>query len=89
MKDSNSIEQKKITQDVSANADACVHAIASTNKIVSVSPTNPALDVPRYSYYALAVLSLVNFLNYIDRQVLPAVAPLMLQDKKLHLTHTE
>ena len=34
-------------------------------------------NVPRYSYYALSVLTLVNFLNYIDRQVLPAVAPSM------------
>jgi MFS family permease len=45
--------------------------------------------VPRYSYYALAILSLVNFLNYIDRQVLPAVAPLMLKDPQLNLTHAE
>jgi MFS family permease len=45
--------------------------------------------VPRYSYYALAILSLVNFLNYIDRQVLPAVAPLMLKDPQLRLTHAE
>jgi MFS family permease len=45
--------------------------------------------VPRYSYYALAILSLVNFLNYIDRQVLPAVAPSMLEDKQLGLTHSE
>ncbi|MEA2174515.1 MAG: transporter, Spinster family, sphingosine-phosphate transporter [Blastocatellia bacterium] len=45
--------------------------------------------VPRYSYYALAILSLVNFLNYIDRQVLPAVAPLMLKDPQLKLTHAE
>lgn len=45
--------------------------------------------IPRYSYYALAILSLVNFLNYIDRQVLPAVAPLMLKDPRLHLTHAE
>ncbi len=45
--------------------------------------------VPRYSYYALAILSLVNFLNYIDRQVLPAVAPLMLKDPELKLTHAE
>ena len=42
--------------------------------------------VPSYSYYALAVLSLVNFLNYIDRQVLPAVAPMMLEDPQLKLT---
>ena len=35
------------------------------------------VPVPRYSYYALSVLTLVNFLNYIDRQVLPAVAPSM------------
>jgi MFS family permease len=40
--------------------------------------------VPRYSFYALGVLSLVNFLNYIDRQVLPAVAPFMLEDPVLN-----
>ena len=45
--------------------------------------------VPRYSYYALAILSLVNFLNYIDRQVLPAVATYMLEDPQLRLTHAE
>jgi MFS family permease len=45
--------------------------------------------VPRYSYYALAVLSLVNFLNYIDRQVLPAVATSMLDDPSLHLTDAD
>ena len=44
-------------------------------------------SVQRYSYYALAVLTLVNFLNYIDRQVLPAVAPVMQRD--LGLTDTE
>src|SRR2546422_2550089 len=44
-------------------------------------------SVPRYSYYALGVLTLVNFLNYIDRQVLPAVAPVMQRD--LGLTDTE
>src|SRR5436189_6183169 len=38
------------------------------------------VHVPRYSYYALSVLTLVNFLNYIDRQVLPAVAPSMSAD---------
>src|SRR5580765_7948638 len=42
------------------------------------SPTStPRVAVPRYSYYALSVLTLVNLLNYIDRQVLPAVAPSM------------
>src|ERR1041384_5570516 len=43
------------------------------------SPSAPSnqVAVPRYSYYALSVLTLVNFLNYIDRQVLPAVAPSM------------
>jgi MFS transporter, Spinster family, sphingosine-1-phosphate transporter len=46
-----------------------------------------ASTVPRYSYYALSVLTLVNFLNYIDRQVLPAVAPSIQRD--LHLTDTE
>lgn len=45
--------------------------------------------VPRYSYYALAVLSLVNFLNYIDRQVLPAVATSMLDDPRLGLTDAD
>jgi MFS family permease len=45
--------------------------------------------IPKYSYYALAILSLVNFLNYIDRQVLPAVAPSMLKDPQLKLTHAE
>src|SRR5437879_8737941 len=43
--------------------------------------------VPRYSYYALSVLTLVNFLNYIDRQVLPAVAPSMRLE--LGLSQTE
>ena len=43
--------------------------------------------VPRYSYYALSVLTLLNFLNYIDRQVLPAVAPAIQRD--LRLTDTE
>jgi MFS family permease len=51
------------------------------------TPTAPGESVPRYSYYALAVLTLVNFLNYIDRQVLPAVAPVMQRD--LGLTDTE
>ena len=46
-----------------------------------------AVRVPRYSYYALTVLTLVNFLNYIDRQVLPAVAPAM--RKELGLSQTE
>ncbi|MCU1264763.1 MAG: hypothetical protein JWM21_1081 [Acidobacteria bacterium] len=45
------------------------------------------LNIPRYSYYALGVLTVVNFLNYIDRQILPAVAPLMAED--LHLSDTE
>jgi MFS family permease len=53
------------------------------------APAPGRLNIPRYSYYALAVLSLVNFLNYIDRQVLPAVAPLMLKDPQLKLTHSE
>jgi MFS family permease len=49
----------------------------------------PALGtaIPRYSYYALGVLTFVNFLNYIDRQVLPAVAPLLKKD--LGFTDTE
>jgi MFS family permease len=62
-----------------------------TNELPSGSLKTEAAQafVPRYSYYALAVLSLVNFLNYIDRQVLPAVAPLMLKDAELGLTHSE
>ncbi|MGB9178765.1 MAG: MFS transporter [Pyrinomonadaceae bacterium] len=52
-------------------------------------PASEKVHVPRYSYYALAVLTLVNFLNYIDRQVLPAVAPFMFKDSKLNLTDTE
>src|SRR3954469_9661104 len=51
----------------------------------TVSPFSVA--APRYSYYALSVLTLVNFLNYIDRQVLPAVAPAIQRD--LRLTDTE
>jgi MFS family permease len=55
------------------------------------SPSHPAepsgITIPRYSYYALSVLTLVNFLNYIDRQALPAVAPAIQRD--LGLTDTE
>src|SRR3977135_1058013 len=47
----------------------------------------PAETVARYSYYALSVLTLMNFLNYIDRQALPAVAPAM--QRELGLTDTE
>ncbi|MEK6335155.1 MAG: MFS transporter [Acidobacteriota bacterium] len=51
-------------------------------------PDEPSnITVPRYSYYALSVLTLVNFLNYIDRQALPAVAPAIQRD--LGLTDTE
>lgn len=57
----------------------------STSKLIA----SAAGRVPKYSYYALGVLSLVNFLNYIDRQVLPAVAPLLLKDAALNLTDAE
>src|SRR5205085_7319331 len=60
---------------------------AKTHAAVQGSATRAA--VPRYSFYALGILSLVNFLNYIDRQVLPAVAPIMLQDPALKLTDAE
>ena len=50
-------------------------------------PAQVSEKVSRYSYYALSVLTLVNFLNYIDRQALPAVAPAMQRD--LGLTDTE
>src|SRR6185295_20219432 len=55
----------------------------------AVPATAGADFVPRYSWSELGVLSLVNFLNYIDRQVLPAVAPMMLEDPELRLTHSE
>ncbi|HEU5235734.1 MAG TPA: hypothetical protein VFU37_01255, partial [Pyrinomonadaceae bacterium] len=42
---------------------------------------------PAYSYYALSILTFVNFLNYIVRQVLPAIAPAIQRD--LRLTDTE
>jgi MFS family permease len=45
--------------------------------------------IPRYSVYALVILSLVNFLNYIDRQVLPAVATSLLADPDLKLTDAD
>ncbi|HEX8493113.1 MAG TPA: MFS transporter [Pyrinomonadaceae bacterium] len=60
-----------------------------TNSQTPAAASTVGLRVPRYSYYALAILSLVNFLNYIDRQVLPAVAPSMLKDPELKLTHAE
>jgi len=50
-------------------------------------PAQNSETVTRYSYYALSVLTFVNFLNYIDRQALPAVAPAMQRD--LGLTDTE
>src|SRR5258708_38133386 len=52
-----------------------------------ISEPNQNSINPRYSYYALSVLTLVNFLNYIDRQALPAVAPAM--QRELGLTDTE
>jgi MFS family permease len=51
------------------------------------SETSAPIHVPRYSYYALSVLTLVNFLNYIDRQMVPTVGPEMVKD--LHLSDTE
>ena len=50
-------------------------------------PSQNSTTVSRYSYYALSVLTFVNFLNYIDRQALPAVAPAM--QRELGLTDTE
>ncbi len=50
----------------------------------------PALSaIPRYSHYALVMLTLVNLLNYIDRQVLPSVASYMIKDAHLQLTDAE
>ena len=59
----------------------------TVNDLSKDQSSAPPPKVARYSYYALAVLTLVNFLNYIDRQILPSVAPLMQQD--LGLTDTE
>lgn len=65
-------------------------ASGSSNKLLrDERPKSEHVQVPRYSNYALAILTLVNFLNYIDRQVLPAVAPSMFKDPKLNLTDTE
>lgn len=50
-------------------------------------PAQSSATVSRYSFYALSVLTFVNFLNYIDRQALPAVAPAM--QRELGLTDTE
>ena len=50
-------------------------------------PSQTPTTVSRYSYYALSVLTVVNFLNYIDRQALPAVAPAI--QRELGLTDTE
>src|SRR5450432_307133 len=63
------------------------NSVTSTPKaqIETVLPVH----VARYSYYALGVLTGVNFLNYIDRQVLPAVAYALKQDPRLHLSDTE
>src|SRR5260370_10121581 len=59
-----------------------------TSSRAHLSESHPeSTPVARYSYYALSVLTLVNFLNYIDRQALPAVAPAMQRD--LGLTDTE
>src|SRR5947208_3212968 len=58
---------------------------ASSGQPTAVGQTSEI--VSRYSYYALSVLTLVNFLNYIDRQALPAVAPAM--QRELGLTDTE
>jgi MFS family permease len=71
------------------NEQAHVEDATSDAKTHAASHSAARAAVPRYSFYALGVLSLVNFLNYIDRQVLPAVAPVMLQDPALKLTDAE
>jgi MFS family permease len=53
------------------------------------NPPPARAAIPRYSVYALVILSLVNFLNYIDRQVLPAVATSLLADPELKLTDAD
>jgi MFS family permease len=62
------------------------------DKTAPLSPLSTdarARAIPRYSVYALVILSLVNFLNYIDRQVLPAVATSLLADRSLNLTDAD
>jgi MFS family permease len=71
------------------NEQAHVEDATRDAKTYAASRSAARAAVPRYSFYALGVLSLVNFLNYIDRQVLPAVAPVMLQDPALKLTDAE
>ncbi|MFL6283481.1 MAG: spinster family MFS transporter [Pyrinomonadaceae bacterium] len=71
------------------NEHAHVEDATRDAKTHAASHSAARAAVPRYSFYALGVLSLVNFLNYIDRQVLPAVAPVMLQDPALKLTDAE
>jgi MFS family permease len=59
-----------------------------SNLKASSNAAKPGVEtVSRYSYYALSVLTFVNFLNYIDRQALPAVAPAM--QRELGLSDTE
>ena len=60
------------------------NSVASTPKAQAETST---VQIARYSYYAVGVLTGLNFLNYIDRQILPAVGPLMRNE--LHLTDTE
>jgi MFS family permease len=60
-----------------------------STKDTTTRPAGAHAALPRYSVYALAVLSLVNFLNYIDRQVLPAVATSLLADPELKLTDAD
>jgi MFS family permease len=71
------------------NEHAHVEDATHDAKTHAASHSAARAAVPRYSFYALGILSLVNFLNYIDRQVLPAVAPVMLQDPALKLTDAE
>jgi MFS transporter, Spinster family, sphingosine-1-phosphate transporter len=63
---------------------------SKSNQIASEHRSEPkpsSVTVSRYSYYALSVLTTVNFLNYIDRQILPTVATSIQRD--LHLSDTE
>ena len=60
------------------------NSLASTPQAQAETST---VQMARYSYYAVGVLTGLNFLNYIDRQILPAVGPLMRNE--LHLTDTE
>ena len=49
--------------------------------------SRPALDVPSYAYFSLALLFLVSFFNYMDRYMLAVLLPAIKED--LNLSDTQ